>query len=141
MINNKKMYYWIGGIAVIIVAALAIIFSQGQLFSGNLTGFSAFRPAATTTPACISYIYSDWGPCSANGTQTRTVTGSNPINCVGGALPILSQACESKGIITLESPEQNALLNYAISNQVFSWKNKGFGQSSSGGYTIDLGCD
>ncbi|MBU0668146.1 hypothetical protein KJ951_04915, partial [Patescibacteria group bacterium] len=42
---------------------------------------------------------------------------------------------------TLESPEQNALLNYAISNQVFSWKNKGFGQSSSGGYTIDLGCD
>lgn len=46
----------------------------------------------TTPPPCASYEYSAWSTCT-NGTQTRTVTTKNPLNCSGGTAPILSQSC------------------------------------------------
>lgn len=49
-------------------------------------------PVAPTAPTCDLFVYSSWSACSANGTQTRTVTASAPNSCVGGS-PILIQKC------------------------------------------------
>ena len=46
-----------------------------------------------TTPTCTSFTYSNWGTCSASGTQTRTVTTSSPSGCSGGN-PALSRSCD-----------------------------------------------
>ncbi len=43
-------------------------------------------------PACGSFKYSDWGACSPQGQQSRTVVSSSPSSCIGGN-PILSQSC------------------------------------------------
>lgn len=42
-------------------------------------------------PVSCNYSYSDWGNCSA-GTQTRSVTATDPQGCSGGE-PQLSQSC------------------------------------------------
>lgn len=41
-------------------------------------------------PSC-SYAYSEWGGCSANNTQVRTVTSATPSNCSG--TPVTTQSC------------------------------------------------
>ncbi len=41
---------------------------------------------------CTSFNYSDWGVCSAFGTQTRTVKSSLPVGCASGN-QVLSQSC------------------------------------------------
>jgi hypothetical protein len=41
---------------------------------------------------CTSFTYGAWGPCQANGTQTRSVQTASPTGCVGGS-PALSQKC------------------------------------------------
>ncbi len=40
---------------------------------------------------CSIFSYSEWSKC-IDGTQTRTLTGSNPPGCTGGS-PVLSQSC------------------------------------------------
>lgn len=54
---------------------------------------SCTPPAPVPGPVtCTSFTYSAWSACSASGTQTRTVLGSAPAGCTGGA-PATSQAC------------------------------------------------
>ncbi len=48
--------------------------------------------APIAPPICESFTYSDWGECSPDGTQERTVLASSPEGCEGGD-PIVSRAC------------------------------------------------
>ncbi|MCX6801141.1 MAG: HYR domain-containing protein [Candidatus Diapherotrites archaeon] len=57
--------------------------------TGGAGGGSGGIPSAQT---CASFTYSDWGACSANGQQTRTVVSALPNGCVDGA-PVLIQLC------------------------------------------------
>lgn len=41
-------------------------------------------------PAC-SYVYSAFGTCQSNSSQSRSVISSSPVNCVG--TPVLTQSC------------------------------------------------
>jgi parallel beta-helix repeat protein len=41
---------------------------------------------------CTSWTYSDWGVCSSNGQQIRSVISSLPSGCSGGN-PVLTQSC------------------------------------------------
>lgn len=41
---------------------------------------------------CTSWTYSDWGTCSVDGKQTRTISNSLPQGCAGGR-PVLTQSC------------------------------------------------
>ncbi len=47
--------------------------------------------AAVTTHPARTYVYSGWGACQPDGTQTRSVTSFTPADCLG--TPILSQSC------------------------------------------------
>jgi len=42
-------------------------------------------------PQACTYVYSDWGDCQPDNTQTRTVLSSSPVGCVG--TPVTSQSC------------------------------------------------
>ncbi len=55
-------------------------------------------PGSTPAPApvaCTGYTYSAWSACSANGQQTRTVTGNTPSGCTGtpSTAAVLTQSC------------------------------------------------
>jgi hypothetical protein len=52
----------------------------------------AISGCESTEPTCASFTYSDWGKCSPDGGQTRTVTSSSPAGCMSGG-PVLTQAC------------------------------------------------
>jgi len=53
----------------------------------NVVVYARWIPAV-----CTSFTYSAWSTCSADGTQTRTVSTSSPTNCTGGT-PVVSQSC------------------------------------------------
>ncbi len=60
----------------------------------NLAACSAAISPGVDGPAlCTDYTYSAWGTCSSAGSQTRTVVAGIPAGCVGGATPVLTQAC------------------------------------------------
>jgi hypothetical protein len=72
------------------------------IFSGRLNNLSTgtFYPenmpagpgGSTGSTTCTSFMYSGWGVCQSNNTQTRTVASSAPAGCTGGT-PVLSQSC------------------------------------------------
>jgi hypothetical protein len=74
----------------------------GVIFSGPLDDLASgiFYPesmpagpaVSTASNTCMSFMYSGWGACQADNTQTRTVASSSPAGCTGGT-PVLSQAC------------------------------------------------
>lgn len=47
----------------------------------------------TNEPVACSYTYSSWGPCSAEGIQTRSIISKTPSGCYVSAEPILKQSC------------------------------------------------
>jgi len=101
MKKNKNMYYWLGGIAVLLVVAVAAIFSQGALFRGSTSINPIYR--TTPPPACI-YTYTPWGICSASGFQSRSLDPTYPpvpAGCSGK--PVTSQACTPPSIALLPS--------------------------------------
>ncbi|MCX6720756.1 MAG: DUF1566 domain-containing protein [Candidatus Staskawiczbacteria bacterium] len=53
-------------------------------------------------PTCTAFTYSDWGTCSAGGTQTHTIATQSPAGCTGGS-PILSQSCTPPVVPTCTS--------------------------------------
>lgn len=57
-----------------------------RLYSSNLF------PIKIELPICNLWTYSEWGVCSVNGQQTRTIINSSPDSCVGGN-PVLTQSC------------------------------------------------
>ncbi len=75
-------------------------------------------PSTLLTTTCTSFTYSDWGACSASGTQTRTVTSSLPAGCIGGS-SILSQACTYTQPST-STIQSSPLTTTCISNWVCS---------------------
>jgi len=89
MKKNKNMYYWLGGVAVFLVVAVAIISGQGQLFKGTAVIAPGFQMGTGTSVMC-KYTYGTWSACSSTGTQTRTYTAS-PSGCTG--TPVTSQKC------------------------------------------------
>jgi len=54
---------------------------------------AAISPGVDGPALCTAFTYSAFGTCSAAGVQTRTVLTSIPTGCVGGAVPVLTQAC------------------------------------------------
>ena len=72
------------------------------IFSGPLNDLASgiFYPetmpagpgVSTASNTCTSFMYSGWGACQADNTQTRTVASSSPAGCTGGT-PVLSQSC------------------------------------------------
>ena len=60
---------------------------EGGAGSGASTG-------GTTT--CTSFIYSTWGECQSDSTQSRNVINSSPAGCTGGT-PVLTQSCTYTG--------------------------------------------
>lgn len=63
--------------------------AQGTFTAVSLPGRCSGTPAPT---ACTSIVYSGWGTCQADGTQSRTVTSAMPAGCDQSAA-VLTQAC------------------------------------------------
>ena len=42
--------------------------------------------------AC-TYTFSEWGECRPDGTQERSIISSDPVGCVEGVFPVLTQSC------------------------------------------------
>ena len=62
---------------------------QAQFIStGNTNAWCCINPIIN----CTSFTYSNWGPCSDNGIQTKRVTGASPSGCTGGT-PLTRQSC------------------------------------------------
>jgi hypothetical protein len=62
------------------------------------------------TPACSSFIYSDWSMCGANnyGYQDRKIVSSLPISCQGGN-PVLRKICEpTTSVVSTSSTSCNS---------------------------------
>lgn len=62
--------------------------------AGNV-GVSSLITVKVTNSAlvsCTDFVYSSWGECKKNNTQTRTVISGIPTGCTGGS-PILTQSC------------------------------------------------
>jgi len=55
------------------------------------SGYCLYSPTTLTTNGCV-FNYSEWSPCSASGTKTRTVLSST--NCSSTDQPVLTQACD-----------------------------------------------
>ncbi len=72
--------------AVIFTALLSDL-ASGVLHPENIPGGAVTPPP----PAACVYVYSAWGACLSNASQTRTVTSSSPAGCTGTT--VLSQAC------------------------------------------------
>jgi len=68
----------------------AVIWNDGKGTNilNNLTGATV----TVNAPACASFVYSAWGSCQPDSTQTRTITSGSPAGCAGGS-PVLTQAC------------------------------------------------
>jgi len=45
-------------------------------------------------PVCSSFIYNDWGQCTAAGQRSRTVKKAQPLGCTGGD-PLLTEPCNN----------------------------------------------
>jgi hypothetical protein len=54
-----------------------------------------FNCPGDCTAVCTAFEYSEWGPCTSTGTQTRTVLDSSPAGCAGG-FPITSRVCRAQ---------------------------------------------
>ncbi len=73
--------------------------SSGSIvLSGSAPDYGAYEYLGSS-PVC-TYIYSEWGVCQPNNTQSRTVISSSPSDCTG--TPILTQSC----VYTNFLPEQ-----------------------------------
>ena len=62
---------------------------------GTDIGANTNLVGVTTTEensVCSSFVYSDWGACQLDNTQSRTISNSLPTGCVGGS-PVLMQTC------------------------------------------------
>jgi len=44
---------------------------------------------------CDSYTYTDWGACSSDGFQARSITSKAPAGCVGEESAVLKQSCNN----------------------------------------------
>jgi len=64
--------------------------ASGIFYPASMPAGPAVSAAASTT--CMSFMYSGWGACQSDNTQTRTVASSSPTGCTGGT-PVLSQSC------------------------------------------------
>jgi len=65
-----------------------VIYKPVGLAELKFDGADTFSQPST----CTSWIYSNWGTCQLDGTQTRNVISSSPGGCVGGS-PVLTQSC------------------------------------------------
>lgn len=76
-------------------------------------------PAGSKEPTiiCASFEYSDWSICTTSGTQSRSITKSLPLGCVGGS-PVISQQCSYQPIISSEFLEKKNNLVKACDNYV-----------------------
>jgi hypothetical protein len=72
---------------VIFVGPLADL-ASGTFTTANMPA----GPAAPPPSTCISFAYSAYGDCQADGTQRRSVLVASPAGCSGGA-PITGQVC------------------------------------------------
>ncbi len=61
--------------------------AAGVFYPENMPGGSTTPPP----PSTCTYIYSAWGACQPDGTQTRTVVSAAPAGCTG--TPVTSQSC------------------------------------------------
>jgi Carbohydrate family 9 binding domain-like len=89
---------------------------------------------STSSQTCTSFIYSPWGPCQPNNSQTRTVISAQPEGCMVGD-PISTQMCTYTKYTILKtavSPIIDGKLDeYALANSVsFS--------PSAGGNTVTV---
>lgn len=73
---------FIGSTNIIVAARLP----DTRLYSSNLF------PIKIELPICNLWTYSEWGACSVNGQQNRTIINSFPSGCAGGN-PVLTQSC------------------------------------------------
>lgn len=74
--------------------------------SSNKAAGAIFNLIQSSTVACTSFVYSDWGSC-VNGTKSRTVSSSIPASCTGGVEPSLTDSCVAPELhpsITITSP-------------------------------------
>ncbi len=68
------------------------VIEEGGSANDLLSSVSGIR-ALVGAPACTGYVYSGWGACQPNGTQTQTVVSTIPDVCSGGAVPETTQSC------------------------------------------------
>lgn len=61
--------------------------------ANNVGTSSSVSVTASNSVTCTSFVYSEWGPCQPDNTQTRTVISSSPTGCTGGS-PVLTQSCQ-----------------------------------------------
>ncbi len=68
------------------------VIEEGGSANDLLSSVSGIR-ALVGAPACTGYVYSGWGACQPDGTQTQTVVSTIPDVCSGGAVPETTQSC------------------------------------------------
>jgi endoglucanase len=56
-----------------------------------MSWYAPFMTVSAPPPSQCVFMYTTWGTCQSNGTQTRTVVSYSPTGCVG--TPIVSQSC------------------------------------------------
>jgi len=69
--------------------------------SGGIEPLLAPVLSEACTLPCTDFLYTDWTPaeCDQTGIQTREVSMGDPLGCVGGAVPVLEQACEPPPLV------------------------------------------
>ena len=67
-----------------------VAFESNGLYVAN-DNYDIFVAELQRRQVVCTYIYSAWGACQSNGTQTRTVVSSSPENCRGTS--VTSQPC------------------------------------------------
>ena len=58
-----------------------------------------------STPTCTSFTYSSWTQCNSSALQSRTITSTNPEDCVGGN-SVLVQSCDYDPDISDDEDEE-----------------------------------
>ncbi len=68
------------------------VIEEGANGNDLLASVSGIR-ALVGAPACTDYVYSGWGACQPDGTQTQTVISTVPDVCSGGVVAVTTQSC------------------------------------------------
>ena len=75
----------------VVYAAPGTDLGRGTLDPSSLPSTDAAPPPAAAV-ACMSFAYSTWSACRADGTVTRVVLASSPSGCSGGS-PVVAHPC------------------------------------------------
>lgn len=94
--------WWRRCCPILIVFLMMASIAYADTIELKINGSTVYQgTCGAVTPIPCVFTYSAWSTCQ-NGTQSRTVISSTPINCTG--IPVLTQSCQQGQLGTKTNP-------------------------------------